>query len=90
MPPVGLVQAVMSAGASAVVASLWKVDDASTRALFETFYKRIKVGDSPADALAGAARRVRRERPDWDHPYYWAAFQVSGLALDGNGQELAG
>ena len=76
---VGLVQAVMSAGARAVVASLWPVNDAATRALFEAFYAGIEAGKSPAVALSDAARMVR-ERDGWEHPYYWAAFQPVGLA----------
>jgi len=76
---VGLLQALMSAGARAVVASLWSVDDASTRILFEAFYEKRAAGASPADALADAARLVRA-LPDREHPYYWAAFQASGLA----------
>jgi hypothetical protein len=85
---VGLVQAMMSARARAVVASLWQVNDAATRALFEAFYAGIKAGSSPADALANAAREVR-SRPGWEHPYYWAAFQVSGLGHGANGSGLA-
>jgi CHAT domain-containing protein len=76
---VGLLQAVMSAGAQAVVAGLWKVDAAATHALFEYFYDGVADGGSPADALANAAKRVRSS-PGREHPYYWAAFQASGLA----------
>ncbi len=80
---VGLVQAMMSAKARTVVASLWSVNDTSTRALFEAFYASIKAGSSPAAALAEAARGVR-EHEGWEHPYYWAAFQPIGLALEGD------
>ncbi|MDP9350195.1 MAG: CHAT domain-containing protein [Chloroflexota bacterium] len=76
---VGLVQAMMTAGARTVVASLWSVDDASTRLLFEEFYAGLAEGRSPAEALARATGRVR-EHPGWHHPYYWAAFQAVGLA----------
>jgi len=76
---VGLVQAMMTAGARTVVASLWSVDDASTRVLFEEFYAALGEGQSPAEALARAASRVR-QHPGWEHPYYWAAFQAVGLA----------
>jgi CHAT domain-containing protein len=79
---VGLLQALMSAGARAVVASLWAVNDASTRALFEAFYTELTAGESPARVLADAAQEVRRH-PEWKHPYYWAAFQANGLASSG-------
>ena len=76
---VGLLQAILTTGTQAVIASFWSVDDAATRALFETFYAELVAGRSPAKALQEAARSVR-EQPGWEHPYYWAAFQVSGLA----------
>jgi CHAT domain-containing protein len=75
---VGLLQAMLTSGAKAVVASLWSADDASTRVLFEAFYAELVAGRSPAQAMQEAAQRVQ-ERPGWEHPYYWAAFQVSGL-----------
>jgi len=77
---VGLLQAMLTSGVQAVVASLWPVDDAATRAMFETFYAELVAGRSPARAMQEAARSVRAQ-PGWEHPYYWAAFQVSGLAL---------
>jgi len=75
---VGLLQALMTAGARSVIASLWSVDDVATRVLFETFYAAIEAGHPPVIALANATRRVR-EQPEWSHPYYWAAFHLSGL-----------
>jgi len=77
---VGLLQAMLTTGAKAVVSSLWPVDDAATRALFETFYAELVAGRSPAKALQEAARSVLAQ-PGREHPYYWAAFQVRGLAL---------
>ncbi len=92
---VGLLQAMLTSGVQAVVASLWSVDDAATRALFEAFYARLLARDSPAQALQAAARAVRSHpgHPEWQHPYYWAAFQVSGVAVDagqgGSGETAA-
>ena len=76
---VGLLQAMLTTGVQSVVASLWPVDDAPTRALFEAFYAELVEGHPPAKALQVAALHVRAQ-PGWEHPYYWAAFQVSGLA----------
>ena len=75
----GLMQAMLTTGVQAVVASQWKVDDDAAHALFAAFYARQIAGHSPALALQEAARLIR-EQPGWAHPYYWAAFQVSGLA----------
>ena len=75
---VGLVQSLMIAGAKSIVASLWSVPENSTRALFEHFYRAVAAGESSVTALQKAMQFVRQQ-PDWEHPYYWAAFQVSGL-----------
>ncbi len=77
--PIGLAHAMLVAGAQVVVASQWNVHDAATRMLFETFYAGIAAGQIPADALHVATQTVRQS-PQWQHPYYWAAFQVFGLA----------
>lgn len=74
----GLVHAMFVAGAPTVVASLWAADDAATRLLFETFYQQIAMGDSPATALSKAKRQIRAN-PAWEHPYFWANFQIYGL-----------
>jgi hypothetical protein len=79
---VGLTQAILTAGARAVVASLWHVHDASTRALFEAFYRYLQEsGYRPTLALQQAQAEVRK-RKGWEHPYYWGAFQVSGLGYE--------
>jgi len=78
---VGLVQSVLTAGAQSVVASLWSVPERATRALFEQFYSAVAKGEAPAPALTEAMRHVRQQ-PGWAHPFYWAAFQVSGLGYD--------
>jgi len=76
---VGLLQAMLSAGARAVVSSLWAVNDAATRALFEAFYSQLAADNFLADALVSAAQEVSSYQK-WEHPYYWAAFQANGLA----------
>jgi CHAT domain-containing protein/tetratricopeptide (TPR) repeat protein len=76
---VGLTRGFMYAGATRVLASLWKVDDEATAALMEQFYREM-LGPShrsPADALRRAQASVRGV-PRWRAPYYWAAFQVQG------------
>ncbi len=74
---VGLLQAMMSAGAQAVVASQWQVDDAATFDLFTQFYFGLSQSDNLAHSLQQAMKQVRTAHP---HPYYWAAFQINGLA----------
>src|SRR5262249_14287710 len=75
---VGLTRGFMYAGAPRVLASLWKVDDESTAALMEQFYRRM-LNDrmSPAAALREAQVAIWRQ-PQWRAPYYWAAFVMQG------------
>ncbi|MHC4940207.1 MAG: CHAT domain-containing protein [Planctomycetota bacterium] len=75
---IGLTRAFMQAGAPRILASLWKVDDAATRALMEAFYGKWKAGAAPAAALLAAQTAVRAEKK-WRHPSFWAAWQLWGL-----------
>ncbi|MFI5401919.1 MAG: tetratricopeptide repeat protein [Planctomycetota bacterium] len=83
----GFVRAFMFAGAPRVIVSLWKVDDEATRALMIRFYglfnpKDGAAGLPAAEALRNAMEFVRDhpDHPEWKHPYYWAAWQIWGLA----------
>ena len=78
----GLVQGFRLAGARQVVGSLWRVNDAATRALMEHFHAaRAGAAGRPAqrvsDALAAAQAHVRAQ-PGWAHPHFWAAWVVWG------------
>jgi tetratricopeptide (TPR) repeat protein len=75
----GITHALMIAGAQAVVSALWSVEVNSTLALFDEFYQRVVEGKPPAMAMR-EAMQVIRAQPRWEHPFYWAAFQVNGLA----------
>ena len=75
----GLKRAIAVSGARSSLLSLWKVDDQATAAFMESFYRRLKAGIGRADALAQTQREFRESSdPDWNHPYVWAAFQLSG------------
>jgi CHAT domain-containing protein/tetratricopeptide (TPR) repeat protein len=76
---VGLTRGFMYAGATRVVASLWKVDDRATSELMKRFYQGMLGPEalSPAGALRQAQLSIWRER-QWREPYYWAAFVLQG------------
>ena len=74
---VGLTRGFMYAGASRVVASLWKVDDVATAELMARFYRAMKDGERPAAALRQAKIGMWKDR-HWGSPYYWAAFAMHG------------
>ena len=65
------------AGARSAVASLWPVDDRTTRDLMAATYERLAADDEfrPCRALHRARRVVRRENA---HPYFWAPFVFVG------------
>ena len=75
----GLKRAISVAGASSSLLSLWKVDDAGTARFMESFYKKLIEGQSKADALKNTQQEfLNHPIPGLRHPYYWAAFQLSG------------
>jgi hypothetical protein len=75
---IGLTRGFMYAGASSVVASLWKVDDEATAELMKQFYiNMLQNGMAPAAALRDA-QNVIRNRPEWKSPHYWAGFTLQG------------
>lgn len=75
---VGLTRGFMYAGAPRVLVSLWSVDDAGTSELMSRFYKKMLLeGQKPAAALR-AAQIEMLQNPQWQDPYYWAAFTLQG------------
>jgi CHAT domain-containing protein len=75
---VGLTRGFMYAGASRVVASLWRVSDVATAQLMGEFYRAMEHdGMRPAAALRMAQIQMWRQKR-WSSPYYWAAFQIQG------------
>lgn len=72
---VGLTRAFLSAGSSAVLASLWEVNDRSTMQIMNSFYRSLREADS-AEALARAQRAMLASGGRYSRPYYWAPFIV--------------
>jgi CHAT domain-containing protein len=72
---VGMSSAFIYAGAPAFMGSLWTVDDESTSALMEVFYKHLEAGSGASRALQEAENETRARFP---HPYYWAPFVPTG------------
>jgi len=73
---VGLTRGFLYAGSRSIVTSLWKVDDLATSHLMTGFYSRLKDADK-REALRSAMLETRSRYP---HPFYWAAFQLTGNA----------
>jgi hypothetical protein len=75
---IGLTRGFMYAGASSVVASLWKVDDEATAELMKQFYINMLQREMPPAAALRAAQNSIRQQPQWRSPYFWAAFTLQG------------
>uniref|UniRef100_Q01RE6 Tetratricopeptide TPR_2 repeat protein n=1 Tax=Solibacter usitatus (strain Ellin6076) TaxID=234267 RepID=Q01RE6_SOLUE len=75
--PRSLVRALLAAGAKRVMAARWSIDDGATGATMHSFYSSLFQGKSPTVALNEASAEVRGSHK-WQHPYYWAAFDVFG------------
>ncbi|BBD61596.1 TPR repeat-containing protein [Nostoc sp. HK-01] len=63
------------AGAKAVMASLWAVEDDSTQKLMIDFYTNLQQGKTKGEALQQAKlKQIER------HPFYWSPFVIIGDA----------
>jgi CHAT domain-containing protein/Tfp pilus assembly protein PilF len=71
-----LAAAFSQAGAQSVVASLWKVNDETTRHFMVEFYRAL-ASSGRAAALQQAQLTILRKQVT-AHPYYWAAFILIG------------
>ena len=72
-----LSRAFAKAGAPTVIASLWSVNDVSTKETMQAFYKELAAGQSKAESLRRAQLAVMHD-PRFAHPYFWAPFVVLG------------
>lgn len=67
----GLQRAFKNAGVQTLIMSLWRVNDAATSLMMQTFYEHLLSGQSKREAFAIAQQAVKEKYND---PYYWAAF----------------
>ncbi|MBA3274987.1 MAG: CHAT domain-containing protein [Chloroflexia bacterium] len=68
---VGMVAALIAAGASGLVTSLWKTQDAAATALITAFYNSLANGADILTALRDSQLAVRQR---FAHPAWWAPF----------------
>ena len=73
----GLSRSFFYAGSSAVLMSLWAVNDQATSQLMERFYRHLRGSESLMEALRNAKLEMINSGT-LSHPYYWAGFIVSG------------
>jgi len=67
-------------GASSIASTLWKINDASTTKLMDSFYKNLAKGEAKDLALQKSQidfLNANRQN-GLSHPYYWSGFVISG------------
>ena len=72
----GLGRAFQYSGARNVLVSLWSVAEQSTTLLTETFFRGLKEGRTPREAVRRARAAVRAA--GYEHPFFWAPFILIG------------
>lgn len=73
----GLTSAFLSAGVPAVVATLWPVDDRTTRDFVRDLYTALADGQTVAASVRKSCDALRN-RPATRHPFFWAGYVVVG------------
>lgn len=58
-----------------LLATLWSVEDQSTRDLMVEFYRQFLDGCPPPEALRKAQLKIMKTNP---HPFYWSSFIIYG------------
>jgi len=83
----GLTRGFLFAGARALMASQWRVHDATTAEFMKLFYGHFAQSGDAAAAQKHAMASIRATRP---HPYYWAPFFLTGRPLEHRSRRTAG
>jgi len=70
----GMMRALIYAGAGSLVLSYWPVQSDATALWMESFYRAAQ-SVPPAEAARQALQAVK-SRPEYKNPYFWAAFMT--------------
>lgn len=70
----GIAGALVRAGATDIICTLWKIDDEATVGFMDRFYDSLITDRIPPAHALRATQTVMRRAPELRHPFYWAAF----------------
>ena len=85
---IGLTRGFFHAGARAVLASLWKVNDRATERLMVSFYRNLLEERLPPPVALLRAQQDLAKDEHYRAPYYWAGFVLQGeFARGGRGAQ---
>ncbi|WP_446396470.1 CHAT domain-containing tetratricopeptide repeat protein [Coleofasciculus sp. E1-EBD-02] len=73
----GFRRALVLAGSESQVTSLWKISDAATVELMVKYYQKLLENQGRSEALRQSQLEMLNSE-EYQHPYYWAAFILSG------------
>ncbi len=71
-------RAFQEAGAKAVLSTLWSISDKGTKLFMQKFYQRFLNQQSAQQALRETQEEFKNSE-QWNDPFFWAAFVVTGL-----------
>ena len=74
----GLRRAFALAGAETQLLSLWQVSDFGTQSLMARYYENLTAGIGRSEALREVQLEMIEQGGEYSHPYYWAAFVLTG------------
>jgi tetratricopeptide (TPR) repeat protein len=78
----GFSRALLAAGASSAVTTMWDIGDRTGAEFMTQFYFQLASGRSKGDGLRQAKLAFLHSGLAWAHPYYWAGYVLSGDARD--------
>jgi len=78
----GFSRALLAAGASSAVTTMWEVGDRSSAEFMKRFYFFLASGESKAAALRRAKLEFLRSRLAWSEPRYWAGYVLNGDGME--------
>lgn len=76
---VNLTRALLYAGTPTTVTTLWNVDEEASGQFLQWFAQNLTQSADMTKALQTTQQQIRQQE-EWQHPYYWGAFMLTGAS----------